>query len=155
MAATRSACPVSAHSGEGLDTLKESLLLQADLLDLKANPSRAARGVVLESRIDKGMGSAATLSGTGRHDEKGRCFLSWGQNGGAHGALRDEEGGEISEALPSTPVLVTGLHGLPQAGDGFDVVGSEARAREIAEYRTRKTREGERSLLRKAAPHLC
>ncbi|GAB4529215.1 MAG: translation initiation factor IF-2 [Amphiplicatus sp.] len=131
---------VSALKKQNLDGLLEAILLQAELLELKANPDRAAEGSVVEARLDKGRGPVATFliqRGTLKRGDVVVVGSEWGKIR----ALIDERGQQLSEALPAQPVEVLGLDGVPEPGDRFAVVESEARAREIAEYRQRKKRE--------------
>ncbi len=128
---------VSALKGTNLDKLEEAILLQADLLDLKANPSRSARGVIIESKLEKGRGSVATVlvqKGTLKVSD---IFIS-GAEWGKVKALINDKGKNIKEADPSTPVEVLGFDSNPMAGDDFIVVDSESIARKIAEYRSSK-----------------
>jgi translation initiation factor IF-2 len=130
---------VSAKTRKGLDKLLETILLQAEILDLKANPNRTAKGVVIEAQIDKGRGAVATLlvqQGTVRVGDIFVTGLAWGRVR----ALINDRGENLKEALPAQPVEVLGLDGVPQAGDDFVVVGNEARAREISEFRKRRKR---------------
>ena len=125
---------VSALTGEGLDELLENIALQAELLDLRANPDRAAMGAVIEAKLDVGRGPVATVlvqSGTLR---PGDIFVA-GQVWGKVRALIDDQGARVKEAGPSVPVEVLGFTGTPQAGDVLNVVATEAQAREIALYR--------------------
>ncbi len=136
---------VSALKGTNLDELEENILLQAEILELKANPDREARGAVVEAKLEKGRGSVATVliqTGTLR---VGDIFVA-GQESGRVRALLDDRGQQIKEAGPSTPVEVLGLNGTPAAGDEFIVLADEAKAREIAEYRQRKARESQTTL---------
>ncbi|MEE8280012.1 MAG: translation initiation factor IF-2, partial [Alphaproteobacteria bacterium] len=131
---------VSAKERTNLDKLEEDILLQAELLDLKANPDRPAEGVVVEARMERGRGSLATIliqRGTLR---VGDIFVAGGEWGRAR-ALIDARGDSIEEAGPSMPVEVLGLSGTPAAGDDVNVVDSEARARQITEFRQRRERE--------------
>ncbi len=128
---------VSAIKKTNLDKLKEAILLQADILNLKANPNRAARGSIIESKLEKGRGSVATVlvqKGTLKVSD---IFVS-GSEWGKVKALVDDNGKNIKEARPSTPVEVLGFDSNPLAGDDFIVVESEAVARKIAEYRFSK-----------------
>jgi len=128
---------VSALKKINLDKLKESILLQADLLNLSANPNRAARGSIIESKLEKGRGSVATVlvqKGTLKVSD---IFVS-GSEWGKVKALVDDKGNNIKEAKPSMPVEVLGFDSNPLAGDDFVVVESEAVARKIAEYRFSK-----------------
>ena len=131
---------VSATKGTNLDKLLETILLQSEVLDLKANPDRTAEGVVIEAKLDKGRGPVATMlvqTGTLLPGD----ILVAGSEWGRVRALVNDRGEQIKEAGPAMPVEVLGLQGTPQAGDRFAVVNNEARAREITEYRQRKARE--------------
>lgn len=131
---------VSSKSGEGIDALLEAVLLQAEVLELQAARDIPARGVVVESRLDRGRGTVATIlvqSGTLR---KGDIVLA-GENFGRIRAMVDEAGREILEAGPSIPAEILGLNGTPEAGDEFFVVESEKQAREVAEFRNQRARE--------------
>ncbi|NOY67080.1 MAG: translation initiation factor IF-2 [Gammaproteobacteria bacterium] len=131
---------VSAHTGEGVDTLLEAILLQAEVMELKAPVDSTAKGVVVESRLDKGRGSVATIlvqQGTLR---KGDILIA-GSEYGRIRAIIDENGHSITEAGPSIPVEVLGLSGTPAAGDEALVVSDERKAREVASIRTTRTRE--------------
>ncbi|ESY74313.1 translation initiation factor IF-2 [Mesorhizobium sp. M0051] len=131
---------VSATKGTNLDKLLEAILLQAEILDLKANPDRTAEGVVIEAQLDKGRGPVATVlvqTGTLMPGD----ILVAGNEWGRVRALVTDRGTQIKEAPPAMPVEVLGLQGTPQAGDRFAVVNNEARAREITEYRQRLARE--------------
>ncbi|PLP59515.1 translation initiation factor IF-2 [Mesorhizobium loti] len=131
---------VSAKTGAGLDKLLEAILLQSEILDLKANPDRTAEGVVIEARLDKGRGPVATVlvqTGTLMPGE----ILVAGNEWGRVRALVNDRGEQVKEAPPAMPVEILGLQGTPQAGDRFAVVNNEARAREITEYRQRLARD--------------
>jgi translation initiation factor IF-2 len=131
---------VSAKTGAGLDELVERVLLQAELLDLKANPDRTAEGVVIESKLDKGRGAVATVlvkRGTLKRSDIVVAGAAWGKVR----ALLNERDEQLTEAGPSTPVEILGLDGTPDPGEPFAVVESEARARELTEYRVRLKRE--------------
>jgi translation initiation factor IF-2 len=131
---------VSAKTGAGLDKLLEAILLQAEILDLRANPDRTAEGSVIEAKLDRGRGSVATVlvqKGTLR---PGQIIVA-GDQWGRVRALVNDHGDHIKEAGPATPVEILGLQGTPQAGDKFAIVENEGRAREISEYRQRLTRE--------------
>ncbi len=130
---------VSAKTGQGIDALLETVSLQASLLDLSANPDRPAEGAVVEARLDKGRGPVATLLVQRGTLRKSDVFVI-GSHWGRARSLRDERGKLLGEAAPSMPVEVDGLNGTPEAGDRFVVVDSEARAREIAEYRSENAR---------------
>jgi translation initiation factor IF-2 len=131
---------VSATKKTNLDKLEEAILLQAELLDLKANPNRTAEGVVLEAELERGRGAIATVLVQRGTLKIGDIFVS-GAVWGRVRALVDDHGKTLREAGPSTPVEVLGLNSTPLAGDDFVVVESESRAREIAEYRDRLRRE--------------
>ncbi|CAA0094298.1 translation initiation factor IF-2 [Zhongshania aliphaticivorans] len=131
---------VSAHTGEGIDKLLDAVLLQAELLELKAAPDLPAQGLVIESRLDKGRGAVASLliqSGTLR---QGDIVLA-GQCSGRVRAMLDENGKPVKEAGPSIPVEILGLDGTPDAGDSFVVVENDKRAREVADFRQVRDRE--------------
>ena len=125
---------VSATQKTGLDELIEKILLQAEILELKANPDRPAEGSVIEARLDKGKGALATVLVRRGTLKRGDIFVM-GQEWGKVRALVDDTGAQVKEALPSMPVEVLGLTGVPAAGDPVTVVESEARAREVADYR--------------------
>ena len=131
---------VSATKATNLDGLLEAILLQAELLELKANPDRTAEGVVIEAKLDKGRGSVATVLVQAGTLKPGDIIVA-GDEWGRVRALVNDKGEQIKEALPSMPVEILGLQGTPQAGDRFAVVENEARAREISEYRQRIARE--------------
>jgi translation initiation factor IF-2 len=131
---------VSAVTGKGLDTLLETIALQAELLDLNANPDRNAEGAVIEAKLDVGRGPVATVlvqKGTLR---RGDIFVV-GEQWGKVRALLNDKGDRVEEAGPSVPVEVLGLSGTPEAGDVLNVVDNEAKAREIADYRARSARD--------------
>jgi translation initiation factor IF-2 len=131
---------VSAKQRLNLDKLEEAILLQAEILDLKANPDRAAQGVVVEAKMERGRGSVATVlvqKGTLR---VGDVFVA-GSEWGRVRALVDDHGNKVDEAGPACPVEVLGLQGTPSAGDDFITVEDESRAREVASYRQRKDRD--------------
>ncbi|MVA98217.1 translation initiation factor IF-2 [Nitratireductor sp. CAU 1489] len=131
---------VSAVKGTNLDKLLEAILLQSELLDLKADPERTSEGVVIEAKLDKGRGPVATvLVQTGKL-LPGDIIVA-GNEWGKVRALVNDRGEQLPDAGPSMPVEVLGLQGTPQAGDRFATVENEARAREISEYRQRKARE--------------
>ncbi|TXR35759.1 translation initiation factor IF-2 [Ectopseudomonas mendocina] len=132
--------PVSAKAGTGIDELLEAVLLQAEVLELKATPSAPGRGVVVESRLDKGRGPVATVlvqDGTLRQGD----MVLVGVNYGRVRAMLDENGKPIKEAGPSIPVEILGLDGTPDAGDEMMVVADEKKAREVALFRQGKFRE--------------
>jgi len=136
---------VSAHTGEGLEGLEEAILLQAELLDLKANPHRAAQGVVIEAKVERGRGSVASVL-VGRGTLRIGDIFVIGAEFGRVRALLNDRGEQMGEALPGQPVEILGLNGTPQAGDNFVVVEHEARAREISEYRKRRLRDKEAAI---------
>ncbi|WP_026989123.1 translation initiation factor IF-2 [Fodinicurvata sediminis] len=130
---------VSAISRDGINDLVESLLLQSELLELKANPDRSASGVVVEARLEQGRGSVATVliqRGTLR---VGDIFVTGSESGRVR-ALLNDRGEKVEQAGPSEPVEVLGLNGTPEAGDDFVVVEDDARAREVADFRGEKKR---------------
>ncbi|WP_323760716.1 translation initiation factor IF-2 [Maricaulis sp.] len=131
---------VSAKTRDGLDELTEAIALQAELLDLKANPERSAEGIVIESQVDKGRGPVATLLVRRGTLKRGEIVVAGAQWGRVR-ALVDARSQQLSEAGPSVPVEILGLDGAPDPGEVFAVVDSESRAREIADYRQRKGRE--------------
>ncbi len=133
---------VSAVTGAGLDKLEEAIMLQAELLELKANPDRHAEGIVVESKVERGKGSVATLLVQRGTLKKGDIFVVGAESGRVR-ALLDDRGQTLKSARPGQPVEILGLNGTPMAGDSCVVVESEARAREIAEYRTRVNRDSE------------
>ena len=131
---------VSATKKTGLDKLEEAILLQAEILDLRANPDRTAEGSVIESRLDRGRGPVGTIlvqRGTLHQGDIVVAGAEWGRVR----AMLDDKGKQISEAGPSTPVEILGLSGAPVAGEPFVVVENEARAREITEFRQRRQRD--------------
>ena len=131
---------VSATTGQGLDELLEAIALQSELLELKANPDRAAQGAVIEAQLDVGRGPVATVlveTGTLR---RGDIFVV-GEQWGKVRALIDDKGDRVEQAGPSVPVEVLGLNGTPEAGDVLNVTDTEAQAREIAEYRANAAKE--------------
>ncbi|MCR8828176.1 translation initiation factor IF-2 [Pseudosulfitobacter koreensis] len=131
---------VSAINGDGLDDLLEAIALQSELLELKANPNRAAQGAVIEAQLDVGRGPVATVliqNGTLR---QGDIFVV-GEQYGKVRALINDKGERIKEAGPSVPVEVLGLNGTPEAGDVLNVTSTEAQAREIAEYRSKAAKD--------------
>ncbi len=132
--------PVSAITGEGMDTLIENVILQAELQDLKANPDRAAEGAVIEAKLDTGRGPVATVLVQRGTLRVGDVFVV-GEQWGKVRALINDQGDRVTEAGPSVPVEVLGLNGTPEAGDTLNVVDDEADAREIADYRGRKNKE--------------
>jgi translation initiation factor IF-2 len=133
---------VSAVKKTNLDKLEEAILLQAEVLELKANPNRAADGVVVEAKLDPGRGSVATVL-VQRGTLKVGDILVAGSVWGRVRRLVDDRGNAVETAGPAFPVEILGLSGTPQAGDEFHVVDSEARAREISDFRARRDRQAE------------
>jgi translation initiation factor IF-2 len=131
---------VSALTGLGLDDLLEAIALQAEILELKANPNRFAEGAVIEAKLDVGRGPVATVLVQKGTLKQGDIFVV-GEQWGKVRALLDDKGERIPEAGPSVPVEVLGLNGTPEAGDVLNVVETEAQAREIAEYRANAAKE--------------
>lgn len=132
--------PVSAHSGQGIEDLLEAVLLQAEILELEAVPSAPGTGVVVESSLEKGRGSVATIlvqNGTVRQGD----MIVAGAYFGKVRALMSETGDQVKDAGPSIPVEVLGLNGTPDAGDEFFVVADERKAKELAEFRQKRERE--------------
>ncbi len=132
--------PVSAHTGQGIDELLEAVALQAELLELTAPIDVPARGIVIESRMDKGRGAVATVLVQGGNLKRGDILLA-GQSFGRVRAMTNELGQKVNEAGPSTPVELLGLDSPPLAGDEFLVVADERKAREVAEFRADKERQ--------------
>jgi len=128
---------ISAKTKKGLDKLLDAILLQAEILDLKANPDRTAEGSVVEARLEKGRGSVATVLVRRGTLKVGDIFVA-GSEWGKVRALVDDRGNPIASATPSMPVEVLGLNSTPSAGDELLVVSDEAKAREIAEFRLRR-----------------
>ncbi|MAY38941.1 MULTISPECIES: translation initiation factor IF-2 [Spongiibacter] len=133
-------CYVSAHSGEGIDALLDAVLLQAELLELKAADDVPAQGMVIESRLDKGRGAVASVLVQQGTLKQGDIVLA-GQCYGRVRAMLDENGQPVKSAGPSIPVEILGLDGTPEAGDGFVVVENDKRAREVADFRQLRERE--------------
>ncbi|WP_114286851.1 translation initiation factor IF-2 [Candidatus Halocynthiibacter alkanivorans] len=131
---------VSAATGQGLDKLLEAIALQSEILELKANPKRAASGAVIEAQLDVGRGPVATVLVQNGTLRRGDIFVV-GEQWGKVRALIDDQGNRIDSAGPSVPVEVLGLNGTPEAGDVLNVVDTEAQAREIAEYREHAAKE--------------
>ena len=131
---------VSATKKLNLDKLLDAILLQSEVLALKANPARSASGIVIEAQLDRGRGPVATVLVQNGTLHLGDLFVA-GSAWGRVRALIDDKGNQVTEAGPSVPVEVLGLNSAPEAGDGFVVVESESRAREITEYRDRKRRD--------------
>jgi translation initiation factor IF-2 len=134
------AVPISAKSGMGLDKLEETILLQAELLDLKANPDRAAEGIIVEAKLDRGRGPVGTVLVERGTLHVGDVIVA-GAEWGRVRALINDRGENVQSAGPSVPVEVLGLGGAPEAGDTLSVVENEARAREVTAYRQRVQRD--------------
>ncbi len=133
-------CPVSGVTGEGVDSLLENILVQAEVLELQANPNRRANGYVIESELQQGLGPCATLLVTGGTLKVGDAILI-GEHFGKVRALIDDHGRRIREAPPATPVKCTGLSGVPEAGSEFRVMLDEKRARTLAEQTAQERKE--------------
>ncbi|TQS71311.1 translation initiation factor IF-2 [Rhodobacteraceae bacterium] len=131
---------VSAKSGKGLDALLEAIALQAEILELKANPNRAALGAVIEAKLDVGRGPVATVLVQNGTLKRGDIFVV-GEQWGKVRALINDQGERVDEAGPSVPVEVLGLNGTPEAGDVLNVVETEAQAREISDYREQAAKD--------------
>ena len=131
---------VSAKTKKGLDNLEEAILLQSEILNLRANPDRTAIGSVIESRMEQGKGSIATILVQNGTLKQGDIFVVGSETGRVR-ALINDRGQQVKEALPGQPIEVLGINGIPEAGDDFAVVEDEAKARGIAEFRARKKRD--------------
>ena len=131
---------VSAKTGQGLDELLEAIALQSEILELQANPDRAAQGAVIEAKLDVGRGPVATVLVQNGTLKRGDIFVV-GEQWGKVRALINDKGERVDEAGPSVPVEVLGLDGTPAAGDVLNVVETEAQAREIANYRIQQTKD--------------
>ncbi len=136
---------VSAKNNINLDKLEETILLQAEILDLKAAPNRPAEGVVVESKLERGRGVVATILVQKGTLKIGDLFVAGSEHGRVR-ALLDDRGNHIEEAGPSVPVEILGFNGAPMAGDDFVVVENENRAREVSEFRQRRAREAKSAL---------
>ena len=132
--------PVSAVTGMGISDLLERIALEAEVMELKANPSRRGKGAVVEARLDKGQGPIATLLVQNGTLHKGDCLIA-GTAVGRVRTMRNDKGQEITEAGPSTPVEITGLTEVPEAGELFEAVEDERLARELADKRTAEAKE--------------
>src|SRR2546429_6186423 len=139
---TTLATPISAKAGTNVQALLDQILLQAELLDLKANPDRKAQGTVLEATLDPGKGPLATILVQNGTLHVGDDFIC-GQFYGRVRAMYDERGQTVEAAGPSTPVQVLGFEGVPEAGDTFQVMADAAAARDIAQKRQRLEREAQ------------
>ncbi len=136
------AVPVSARTREGIDKLLEMVLLQAEVMELKANPARPSRGTVIEAQLDRGRGPVATVliqEGTLRQGDPFVCGVSYGRVR----AMLNHLGQRVTEAGPSTPVEIFGLSSVPEPGLQFVAMGDEGKARQVAEFRRSRQREGE------------
>ena len=141
---------VSAKTKEGLDLLLETILLQAEILELKANPNRNAEGTVIESKVEKGKGTVVSIliqNGTLKVGD----IVVVGKEWGKVRALYNDEGVRLDKALPSFPVELIGLSGAPESGDKLVVVESESRAREVTQYRSRLKRNEENSSVKRSS----
>ena len=136
--------PVSAKRGDGIKELLEMITLSADMLELKANPERAAKGVVIEARLDKGRGTVATLLVQNGTLHNGDIIIA-GTAVGRVRVMTDDKGKKLATAGPSVPVEIMGLSEVPEAGDMFSAVADERLARELAEQRRSKKKEDEQS----------
>ncbi|WP_294808770.1 translation initiation factor IF-2 [uncultured Gemmiger sp.] len=132
--------PVSAVTGMGISDLLERIVLEAEVMELKANPNRRGKGAVVEARLDKGQGPIATLLVQNGTLHKGDCLIA-GTAVGRVRTMRNDKGQEITEAGPSTPVEITGLTEVPEAGELFEAVEDERLARELADRRTTEAKE--------------
>ena len=132
--------PVSAMTGMGISDLLERIALEAEIMELKANPNRRGKGAVVEARLDKGQGPIATLLVQNGTLHKGDCLIA-GTAVGRVRTMRNDKGQEITEAGPSTPVEITGLTEVPEAGELFEAVEDERLARELADKRTTEAKE--------------
>ena len=141
------AVEVSAKEKTNLDKLEETIVLQAEVMELKANPHRRAEGVIVEAKLEQGRGNVATVlvqRGTLRSGDIVVAGKEWGRAR----ALIDSHGNQVDEVLPGEPAEVLGLNGTPEAGDEFGVVDSESRARDIVEFRVRRGRESQQAVAR-------
>ena len=134
--------PVSAKTKVGLDALLEMILLQSEVLELKANPARKAKGTVVEAKLEKGRGPVATVIVSEGTLRVGDAIVTGTQSGKIR-AMQDDRGEKVDEVLPGFPVEIIGLTGVPSAGDEFDIVENETAAKEIAGHRLQKEREKE------------
>ena len=134
--------PVSAHTHMGIDKLLENILLVAEMMELKANPDRRGKGIVIEARLDKGRGPVATLLVQNGTLKAGDIIVA-GSSVGRVRIMTNEKGQQLKEAGPSVPVEITGLAEVPSAGDSFDAVSDERLARQLVEQRKQKAKEEE------------
>lgn len=139
---------VSAKTKEGLEELLEAIILQAEVLELKANPNRSSEGTVIESKIEKGKGTVTSVLVQNGCLNVGDVVIA-GKEWGKIRAICDDEGKRLKRALPSYPVELLGLSGAPESGDKFVVVASESRAREVTQYRARTKRIEENASLKR------
>jgi translation initiation factor IF-2 len=137
--------PVSAKKRIGIESLLEMILLQADVMELKANPNKPGHGTIIEAKLDKGRGPVATVLVSTGTIRPGDVFVT-GQHSGRIRMLLNDKGKKEKEATPSYPVEVIGLSGVPQAGDSFVVMEDEKKARQVAQSRMQKVREAELAL---------
>ena len=135
---------ISAKTGEGIDELLELILLQAEMLELKANPNKAAKGIIIEAKLDKSKGSVATVLIKEGNLKQGNYFIC-GDNYGRVRAMLNNRGKKMVSAGPSVPVEIYGISGVPMAGDEFIVVKDEKSARQVVAYRQMQMREKERA----------
>jgi translation initiation factor IF-2 len=142
--------PVSAKTKQGIPELLEMILLQADVLELKANPAKLARGVIIEAKLERGRGPVATVLVQEGTLHAGDPFVCGTQYGRVR-AMMDEKGQKLEEAGPSMPVEILGLAGVPEAGDVFSAVGDEATARQVASARLDKKRQAQLSTTSKVS----
>lgn len=131
---------ISAKNKQNLEALVEAIQLQSELLDLQANPDRKAQGTVIESKLETGRGSVATILISRGTLKKGDIFVSGAETGRIR-AILDDQSRQLDEAIPGQPVEILGLNGTPDAGDDFVVVDSDAQAREVTEFRQRRKRD--------------
>src|SRR5207253_11444102 len=136
--------PVSARTGEGLEKLLEAILLQAEVMELKANPNKPATGTVIEAKLEKGRGPVATVLGQDGTLRVGDAIVT-GVHHGRVRAMMNEHGEQVDDVPPGFPVEVLGLDGAPSAGDDFNIVEDENAAAVVAEHRLKKQREKELS----------
>ncbi len=141
---------VSAKTKEGIDSLLDSILLQSEILELKANPNRNAEGTVIESKVEKGKGTVVSILIQNGKLKVGDVVVV-GKEWGKVRAMNNDSGDKISEALPSYPVELLGLSGTPESGDKLVVVENESRAREVTQYRSRQKRIEENSSVKRVS----
>jgi len=141
-------CEVSAKKKIGIEHLLEMILIQADVLELKANPDKMARGTIVEAKLDRGRGPVATVLVQSGTLKQGDIFVSGTQSGRVR-VLNNDKGERVEQAGPSVPVEVIGFSGVPAAGDRFVVLDEERKARQVAEFRTAKQRTAEMAAMKK------